>query len=65
MVGHEPREIADAIRQQVAHRPYEPDHLFGDGTAGAEIADVLARMRPPVQKVLSCDPLALADTVTR
>jgi GDP/UDP-N,N'-diacetylbacillosamine 2-epimerase (hydrolysing) len=55
-VGHDKGEIADAIRDQVAHGPYEPSHLFGDGTAGEKIADVLARVRPAVQKTLLLSP---------
>jgi UDP-N-acetylglucosamine 2-epimerase len=45
--------IADAMRGQVAHGPYDRDERFGDGTAGARIADVLAVARPPIQKQLS------------
>ncbi len=58
-VPHETSDIADAIRDQIAHGPYEPDHLFGDGTAGVRIADVLADAQPPVQKVLHYSPAAL------
>ncbi|HWT25611.1 MAG TPA: UDP-N-acetylglucosamine 2-epimerase [Solirubrobacteraceae bacterium] len=61
-VGHDRDEIADAIREQIAHGPYESDHLFGDGTAGAKIADVLARVHPPVQKRLHYDTAALEAT---
>lgn len=49
---HDRQAIADAIRAQVAHGRYERDLLFGDGTAGARIADVLATVRPTLQKVL-------------
>jgi UDP-hydrolysing UDP-N-acetyl-D-glucosamine 2-epimerase len=51
-VGHDKTEIADAIRDQLAHGPYEPSSLFGDGTAGERIADTLAAVRPSVQKRL-------------
>jgi UDP-N-acetylglucosamine 2-epimerase len=51
-VDHDRAEIADAIRDQVAHGPYERSHLFGDGAAGKKIADVLAVARPQVQKRL-------------
>jgi UDP-hydrolysing UDP-N-acetyl-D-glucosamine 2-epimerase len=51
-VDHDRDEIADAIRDQVAHGPYERSTLFGDGTAGRRIADKLADVRPPVQKKL-------------
>jgi len=42
--------IADAVRRQVAHGPYVPAHIYGDGTAGVRIADVLARTPLHVQK---------------
>jgi UDP-N-acetylglucosamine 2-epimerase len=58
-VGHDAEEIADAIRQQMDHETYPSDHLFGDGTAGAKIADVLATYRPAVQKKLHYDLEAL------
>jgi UDP-hydrolysing UDP-N-acetyl-D-glucosamine 2-epimerase len=51
-VGHDKTEIADAIRDQLAHGPYDPSSLFGDGTAGERIADTLAAVRPSVQKRL-------------
>jgi hypothetical protein len=52
MVDHDSDVIADAIRDQIAHGPYERSHLFGDGTAGARIADRLAEVSPQVQKRL-------------
>jgi UDP-hydrolysing UDP-N-acetyl-D-glucosamine 2-epimerase len=51
-VGHGRDEIADAIRDQIRHGPYERDLLFGDGTAGVRIAEALATVRPSVQKRL-------------
>ena len=55
---HDRGEIADAVRDQIAHGRYERSHLFGDGTAGRQIADKLAEVRPRVQKRLL---LATAD----
>ena len=52
---HDAEAIADAIRDQVGHGRYEPDPVFGDGTAGAKIADILATVRPPIQKQLHYD----------
>ena len=49
-VGHDRVAIAAAIRRQVAHGPYPPAHLYGDGQAGARIADVLSRTTLSVQK---------------
>ncbi|MGH3695699.1 MAG: UDP-N-acetylglucosamine 2-epimerase [Pseudonocardiaceae bacterium] len=57
--SHEPVEITDAVRTQIAHGRYELNDLFGAGTAGHDIADVLATVRPPVQKRLHYDPATL------
>ena len=59
-VEHDREEIADAVRDQAAHGPYERSYVFGDGTAGKRIADVLAVARPQVQKrlLLAVEPLA-------
>jgi GDP/UDP-N,N'-diacetylbacillosamine 2-epimerase (hydrolysing) len=51
-VEHDRAAIVDAIRDQLAHGPYERSSLFGDGTAGTKIADKLAEVRPSVQKKL-------------
>jgi UDP-hydrolysing UDP-N-acetyl-D-glucosamine 2-epimerase len=59
-VEHDREAIADAIRDQIAHGPYERSHLFGDGTAGRKIADKLAELRPQVQKKLFLDVEQLA-----
>jgi UDP-hydrolysing UDP-N-acetyl-D-glucosamine 2-epimerase len=53
--GNDASEIADAMRDQIRHGPYERDHLFGDGTAGPRIADILSTARPSIQKRLSYD----------
>ncbi len=45
-------EIAAAVAAQVEHGPYGPDHLFGDGSAGVKIAEVLAGTLPAIQKEL-------------
>ena len=49
-VGHDRAAIVAAIRRQVAHGPYPPAHLYGDGQAGARIADILSRTALSVQK---------------
>ncbi|MGH3929292.1 MAG: UDP-N-acetylglucosamine 2-epimerase, partial [Pseudonocardiaceae bacterium] len=58
--SHDPLEIAEAVRVQIARGRYERSHLFGDGAAGRKIADVLATVNPPVQKRLHYDSAALA-----
>jgi UDP-hydrolysing UDP-N-acetyl-D-glucosamine 2-epimerase len=51
-VGYDRREIAAAVRAQVAHGCYPSDHLYGDGQAGGRIAAVLAEAPLSVQKRL-------------
>jgi UDP-hydrolysing UDP-N-acetyl-D-glucosamine 2-epimerase len=51
-VDHDRGEIAAAIRGQIAHGSYDRSALFGDGIAGRKIADILANVRPLVQKRL-------------
>ena len=46
------QDIIDAIRRQLAHGRYAPDHLYGDGKAGGRVAEVLARVPLRVQKRL-------------
>jgi UDP-hydrolysing UDP-N-acetyl-D-glucosamine 2-epimerase len=53
--GHDPAEIADAIRAQIEHGRYDPDHMFGTGAAGLAIADILHTAQPRIQKVLAYD----------
>jgi UDP-hydrolysing UDP-N-acetyl-D-glucosamine 2-epimerase len=48
--GYACEEIADAIRRQLAHGPYESEPIYGDGHAGERIADILARVEVSVQK---------------
>lgn len=61
--GHNVMRVAHdaaAIRHQIAHGPYEPDRLFGDGTAGEQIAEVLAAMSDmSVQKRLHYSATAI------
>jgi GDP/UDP-N,N'-diacetylbacillosamine 2-epimerase (hydrolysing) len=48
-------EIADAMRDQIRRGPYEREAIFGDGTAGRQIAGVLASSKPRLQKRLFLD----------
>jgi UDP-hydrolysing UDP-N-acetyl-D-glucosamine 2-epimerase len=59
-VEHSADAIADAIRDQVRHGRHERDELFGDGTAGAQIAGVLAEASVGPQKRLAYDAEALS-----
>jgi hypothetical protein len=49
-VPHDREAIVEAVRQQVAHGPYSSAHIYGDGHAGARIADVLATAPLRAQK---------------
>jgi UDP-hydrolysing UDP-N-acetyl-D-glucosamine 2-epimerase len=49
-VNLEPVEIQRAIERQLKHGRYSISLLFGDGTAGRKIADILATVQPEIQK---------------
>jgi UDP-hydrolysing UDP-N-acetyl-D-glucosamine 2-epimerase len=44
--------ILDGIRRQMAHGPFDSEPIYGDGTAGAKIADILATKVVNVQKTI-------------
>jgi UDP-hydrolysing UDP-N-acetyl-D-glucosamine 2-epimerase len=44
--------ITQAIHSQLAHGPYEPSYLYGEGNAGEQIAKILVQVEPYVQKQL-------------
>lgn len=62
-VAHDREAIADAVREQVVHGRYERSLLFGDGTAGRRIAEILAVERPAVQKQLRLPSLDAVEVV--
>jgi UDP-hydrolysing UDP-N-acetyl-D-glucosamine 2-epimerase len=45
-VPHELEAIHAAIMKQVKHGPYPMEPIYGDGSAGERIADILAKMGP-------------------
>lgn len=49
-VANDAQAIEQAIRAQLSHGRYNMDALYGNGTAGAQIADILASFSPPLQK---------------
>jgi UDP-hydrolysing UDP-N-acetyl-D-glucosamine 2-epimerase len=49
-VAHDRAAIVEAVRAQLAHGPYPPAHLYGDGRAGTRIAEILATASLGVQK---------------
>jgi UDP-hydrolysing UDP-N-acetyl-D-glucosamine 2-epimerase len=40
--GYNQTEISNAINKQLSNSHYEPDYIYGDGTAGQKIAEALA-----------------------
>lgn len=51
--GHDSASIRRAIDSQIKHGPYETENLYGDGTAGTQIANVLSVAHPEIKKVIS------------
>ena len=49
-VGYDRGQIAEAVRAQVEHGPYDHEPIYGDGRAGERIADVLANGDFPIVK---------------
>ncbi|MGE4505771.1 MAG: UDP-N-acetylglucosamine 2-epimerase [Desulfovibrionaceae bacterium] len=49
-VGHEAEAIERAVRTQIEHGPYTVEHVYGSGSAGTKIADLLSRVDVKVQK---------------
>ena len=52
-VPHDAAQIEAAVRKQIAHGRYPRSLMFGDGNAGAKIADVLATAEFKIQKRLT------------
>ena len=52
-VGHDQREIGDALERQLAAGRYESDTVYGDGKAGPRIADLLAFEELTTEKKLA------------
>ena len=49
-VEHQRAAIGGAVRRQIEHGPYPPEHIYGDGQAGARIANVLSTTSLSVRK---------------
>lgn len=52
-VFYEEGAILAAVKEQLRHGKYPPDHIYGDGHAGEKIAEVLANLdlaQVPIQK---------------
>jgi UDP-hydrolysing UDP-N-acetyl-D-glucosamine 2-epimerase len=49
-VDYDRGAIADAVRVQLEHGPYESESIYGDGRAGERIAEILARNEISIRK---------------
>lgn len=49
-VGYNRREIKDAVLSQMAHGPYDPDYLYGDGKAAIKMTRILKEFKFNIQK---------------
>jgi len=47
---HDKKLVINAVKHQMSHGPYPSDHLYGDGNAGARIAEKLATLVLNIQK---------------
>jgi UDP-hydrolysing UDP-N-acetyl-D-glucosamine 2-epimerase len=52
-VDYDRREVADAVRAQLEHGPYEREPIYGDGHAGERIAEILAKRPLSIHKRIS------------
>ena len=52
-VGHDRKQVADAVEQQMKHGPYPPEPIYGDGRAGERIADILSHCTVRLQKQIT------------
>lgn len=49
-VSYDCKQIKDAILEQLGHKNYEPDYLYGDGRAGEKIVTILNSYNFKIQK---------------
>jgi len=53
-VGYNRREIAQAVKKQIAHGAYPAEHIYGNGTAGRQFAKICATIElPDIQKKIT------------
>ena len=52
-VGYNADEIRTAIKRQIKHGFYDSALIFGDGSAGQKIANILSEVTPSIQKQLA------------
>ncbi len=52
-VDYDFSQIVQAVRYQIAHGRYEPDHLYGDGFAAEKIVEVIKTHQFSIQKTIT------------
>jgi UDP-hydrolysing UDP-N-acetyl-D-glucosamine 2-epimerase len=52
-VPSETEKILNALERQIEHGPYESEPIYGDGTAGEKIADILSKCSWKIQKLIT------------
>lgn len=52
-VGYYKHDIIEAVKKQVSHGPYEPNHMWGGGRAGEEIVNILKKFDFTIQKQIT------------
>jgi UDP-hydrolysing UDP-N-acetyl-D-glucosamine 2-epimerase len=52
-VGYDHQEIVVAVKQQLQHGLYAPDHIYGDGYAAQKIVEILRSIKFKVQKTIT------------
>jgi UDP-hydrolysing UDP-N-acetyl-D-glucosamine 2-epimerase len=52
-VPYDSAEIVSAVRRQMAHGRYEPDHMYGDGFASSKIVETLRTYKFTIQKTIT------------
>lgn len=51
-VDYDARQITDAVKKQLEHGKYESSDIYGNGTAGDKIAEILVDCEPSIQKTI-------------
>jgi UDP-N-acetylglucosamine 2-epimerase len=52
-VGYKSEEILAGIKSQLVHGKYASDDMYGEGDAGAKIAEILVNSNPKLQKTIT------------
>ena len=51
-VKYDSNEIKKNIKKQIRHGAYPSSPIYGDGTAGKKIVEIIKRVNPPQQKII-------------